>query len=339
MESAVVTVGENSQVGEARRVATAFADEVGMNETDRGRVALVVTEAANNLIQHGGGGEIVLQALPSTLGEGGVQILALDKGPGIAHLGDSLRDGHSTAGTAGEGLGAIRRQSQVFDVYSVPGSGTALLSHILPKPASPPVAFPWLLGVLSLPKSGETVCGDAWTTDPQREHGRFLVADGLGHGPLAAEASNRAVEVFGNHHDDTPTQLLTRIHASLRGTRGAAVACAFVDETTAHFAGVGNIAAAILLQEQMRGLASFNGTAGVQVYKIGELSYPFAPGSTLVMASDGVSASWRFDRYPGLLSRHPALLCGVLYRDCGRGRDDVTVLAARRATGDEYRGG
>ena len=69
----------------------------------------------------------------------GVEILALDKGPGIRDLERSLRDGYSTAGGAGTGLGAISRLSSEFDVYSPPGKGTALLARIWPgEPHSPP---------------------------------------------------------------------------------------------------------------------------------------------------------------------------------------------------------
>jgi len=53
---------------------------------------------------------------------------------------------------------------------------------------------------------------------------------------------------------------------------------------------------------------------------------PWPPGARLVMHSDGVSARWRIDSYPGLASLHPALLAGVIVRDFARERDDVTVL-------------
>ena len=49
----------------------------------------------------------------------------------------------------------------------------------------------------------------------------------------------------------------------------------------------------------------------------------------LVMHSDGLGSRWQMDRYPGLPRRHPTLIAGVLYRDWTRGRDDVTVVAAR----------
>ena len=48
------------------------------------------------------------------------------------------------------------------------------------------------------------------------------------------------------------------------------------------------------------------------------------------MASDGLATRWDLERYPGLLAHHPAVVAGVLYRDFGRARDDVTVVVGRQ---------
>jgi hypothetical protein len=50
------------------------------------------------------------------------------------------------------------------------------------------------------------------------------------------------------------------------------------------------------------------------------------------MHSDGLSSSWKFDRYPGLSRAHPTLAAAVLFRDFWRRRDDVTVLISRGAS-------
>src|ERR1700761_1780467 len=105
-----LAVQDQSQVSEARRRATEMAQRQGFGEVDAGRVALVATELATNIIKHGNGGEI----LAGTYGEGsdsGIELIALDKGPGISNVAASLTDGYSTAGTPGKGLGAVVRQS------------------------------------------------------------------------------------------------------------------------------------------------------------------------------------------------------------------------------------
>ncbi len=87
-----ITVHEMSQTGEARRRAAALAERLGFNAEESGRVGLVVTEAATNLVKHAHGGEIVLS--PSGVDEArAVEILAMDRGPGIDDLERALGDG------------------------------------------------------------------------------------------------------------------------------------------------------------------------------------------------------------------------------------------------------
>ena len=72
-----------------------------------------------------------------------------------------------------------------------------------------------------------------------------------------------------------------------------------------------------------------NGTAGVEIRKFQEFSYPWEAGALLVLYSDGLAMHWDMDAYPGLARKHPALIAGVLYRNHTLGRDDVTVLAVK----------
>ncbi|MDB5701278.1 MAG: putative anti-sigma regulatory factor, partial [Sphingomonadales bacterium] len=103
-----VTVTEVSQVGEARRFASDLAALHGFDEQDAGRVALVATELATNLIKHGGGGELLISWFDDRTGCG-IECIALDKGSGMDNVDAAMRDGYSTAGTAGTGLGAVIR--------------------------------------------------------------------------------------------------------------------------------------------------------------------------------------------------------------------------------------
>jgi hypothetical protein len=95
------------------------------------------------------------------------------------------------------------------------------------------------------------------------------------------------------------------------------------------YAGVGNIAAVVVSAGGTRSLVSHNGTLGHKLNKTKEFDYPFPRGALLVMHSDGLLSRWGLDGYPGLAAKDPGLVAGVLYRDFQRGRDDVTVLAAR----------
>src|SRR4051794_20325713 len=110
-QSTLVTVADETQVGEARRAVATASHRIGLGEAAGGAAAVVVTEAASNIVKHAGHGEILVRSVGA-----GLEILALDRGPGVNDLATSLRDGYSTVGTAGTGLGAIRRMASFFDI-------------------------------------------------------------------------------------------------------------------------------------------------------------------------------------------------------------------------------
>jgi anti-sigma regulatory factor (Ser/Thr protein kinase) len=331
VEPVALSLVEMSQVGEARRTAALLGARLGFDETGCGRIALVVTEAATNLVKHARDGFLILRPLEGK-GGGGLEVLALDKGPGMVDLARCLVDGYSTAGTPGTGLGAIGRTANGVDVYSLRGVGTALVARLWEKPFSEGPGL-FQIGVVSLPVASEQVCGDAWATDLQERRGLFLIADGLGHGPYAAQASREAVRIFRANEHLGPVDLLQTIHAALRSTRGAAVAVAQVDREarSVRYAGLGNIAGTILTAGASQSMVSHNGTAGHEARKFQEFVYPFAPGATLVMHSDGLGSRWNLGTYPELVGKDPGLIAGILYRDFHRRRDDATVLVARPA--------
>lgn len=324
-ETRVLTVTEPSQVGEVRRAAATLARALDLDETVEGQAAVVATEAANNLVRHGGGGEVLLRALEED--QGGVEMLALDRGPGMADVAASLADGYSTGGTAGTGLGAMARLSREFDVYSRPGQGTVVLAQV--GPARPASKAPWRTGAISVPVAGEEVCGDSWGVRAGADWLLAVVADGLGHGWQAAEASRAAMGVLDEAGQASPAELLERIHRALRGSRGAAVAVAAIDLAAGRvrFAGAGNIAARVEVPGATQHLVSHHGTAGLEVRRIQEFTYGWARGARLVLLSDGLATNWTLRSYDRLVLNHPAVLAGVLFRDLRRGRDDACVLA------------
>lgn len=321
-------------MGEARREVARLARGMGWSEAEAARAALVATEAATNLVKHTPrGGEILARRIAGE-GSTGIELLVLDRGGGMSSLAEAMTDGVSSAGTSGTGLGAVRRAADHFEAWSAPGAGTALLARLWPSGGAAPAPPP--LSAVCVPYPGEEVCGDRWAW-AAAEGGRhfLLVVDGLGHGVGAAEAALAAEAVFARALPATPTAGLEAVHAALRPTRGAAAALAEVRpaEGTVRFCGVGNVAAHVVAPGRRSSLVSHAGILGHQVRKFQEFTSPWAPGAMLVMHSDGVSAQWELDRYPGLAARDPALVAGVLFRDFGRGRDDATIAVLRPGSG------
>jgi len=324
-------IREISAVAEARREVTGMAQTIGFDESDIGRVAIVVTEAATNLVKHAPQGQILARAFDR---DGGavIEVLALDQGPGIANVGESLRDGYSTSGSPGTGLGAIKRLSDEFDIYSTPGAGAALVAQLRSRrPPGGNRPAPLEIGAVCLPKPGEEACGDAWAVEWRGGHCVILVADGLGHGADAAAASMAAVNSLRTHPQLAPAELIEFAHGALRSTRGAALAVADLDLTReVRYAGIGNISGMTYSQDVNRHMVSHSGIVGHEVRKVQEFVYPWSQDMLLVMHSDGLATHWNLDQYPGLAGRHPSLIAGVLYRDFTRGRDDVTVVVAKK---------
>lgn len=328
MASLLHRIEDRTHVGSARRAGTDLATSLGFDEDGTGRIALAVTEAATNILKHAGTGQIVLRDLVSGK-VGGVEILALDRGPGIADVAASLRDGRSTAGTQGTGLGALSRSSGAFDMYTQPGRGTALRLEFWAQRL--PLTNALEIGAVSLPKAGETVPGDDWAMMADDHRATVLVADGLGHGPEAARAARAATSVLREHPLDPPEGLIGRCHEALTPTRGAAVATARIDPGSGQgsLAGVGNISARVQVGARQRNLVSHNGTVGHNVRRIQEFAFPFPADALLILHSDGLNTHWNLSDYPGLVARHAGLIAGVLYRDHDRGHDDVTVVVVR----------
>ncbi|MEW6184256.1 MAG: ATP-binding SpoIIE family protein phosphatase [Thermodesulfobacteriota bacterium] len=322
---------ESSQVGEARRLAAALGRGIGFEEVLIGKVSLVVTELATNLIKHAGGGELILHSIGWEEGKG-LEILSLDRGPGIRNPGESLRDGYSTTGSMGTGLGAVDRLSSFFDFYTLPGQGTVLFSRIWAAP--PPETLPQrplIIGAVCLPVKNEEVCGDSWGAFQTTDRVLVIVADGLGHGPEAAEASTLAVKVFEKNTNRSPGEIIEYLHEALKGTRGAAVATAEVlpGQHSICYAGVGNISGSIISSGTSRSLISHNGTAGLSLPRVQEFTYPWPEDGLLILHSDGLATHWALEDYPGLQTKHPCLIAGVLLRDHCRERDDVTVVVLK----------
>jgi anti-sigma regulatory factor (Ser/Thr protein kinase) len=309
-----------------------MATRAGFKETDTGRIAIVATEAATNISRHGGGGEMVMRAVG---GEAPVfEMLALDRGPGMADFSRCLQDGYSTSGSAGTGLGAIRRLSTEWDVYTAERQGTALLSRIYPAPSPPGVARPtsrFQVGAVSVPLRGEQVCGDDWAITEEQGRITLMVVDGLGHGSPAAESAMAAIASFCEGPRDAPSERLRRVHAAMRSTRGGAVSIAQRDPEAAlvRFAGVGNVAGLVGGPGNERHMVALPGIAGHDIRRVREFTYPCGPHDLLLLYSDGISTHWSLDPYGSLANRDATLIAGVLYRDWARERDDATVVVLK----------
>ena len=341
-------VRDEAQVGAVRRAVHVYAGEIGFTERELAEIDIVVQEVGTNAARYAqGGGQI---HFTTTLGaEPGLELFYTDQGPGIYDLERVVRDGVSTGGSLGAGLGAVRRLTDEFEVYSTI-QGTGRLASLARRTThgTALLARKWVaaarlfdkthaatagrrIGVWSRPHPKEEVNGDAYFVNRRAGQTLIAVVDGLGHGAGAHEASRVALEILAGWQGESLADVFHAAHAALRPTRGAVMGACVLDTTRGSFsyAGVGNIEVRVFNAPETVRPISNNGTLGARLDKVRVWSYAWAEGATVVLASDGVSASWDINDYPGLLQKSPQLLAGILMRDYGRDSDDATVLVAR----------
>ena len=317
-----VPVDDATRVGQARRQAVQVAQAIGFDEDDAGRVALVATELATNVLKHAGRGTFQVQPVVADGGRG-VELIAVDSGPGF-DFAACMADGMSTYGTPGIGLGAVGRQAQVVDMYA-DARGAVVMARLFPRASA---CRDLRYGASQRAYANESLCGDGWTVSFDDHRRTVMLVDGLGHGALAHDASLAAARGFADADLRDPATALDGLHAEMSGTRGGAVAIATFDERSGavRFAGIGNISAALHSLEGSRGLASHPGIVGVQYRHVRAFDYPDVAGRLLILHSDGLQTRWALADYPGLVHRHPAVIAAVLLRDFDRRRDDTTVV-------------
>jgi anti-sigma regulatory factor (Ser/Thr protein kinase) len=320
-----------SDVAAARRGGQQMADDMGFDETRAGQLAIIITEVATNIVKHGIAGKLFVG--PAQTRVPGIDVIAFDTGPGMGDVDLCLRDGVSSAGTAGNGLGALVRLSDAFDIYSAREKGTAVFMRLYRQAPDAKVARRLEVGALSLPLAGEDETGDGWAVAIDADGANLVGVDGLGHGPIAAEAALAAIRSLEQSPSAEPARVIENADRVMRATRGAAMAAARIDfdRDEVRFAGIGNIGACVYDDAGVRRqLVSHNGIVGNNMRKVQEFTVPCAPGALCILHSDGLSTQWSLESYPGLQGRHPALIASVLLRDFARVRDDAMVLVVRR---------
>lgn len=319
-----------------RREAAVLAHRAGLTDNRAADLALAVTEAATNVQRHTVDGALALRV--ATHGtHAAVELLALDSGPGIADLGTALRDGSSTAGTLGVGLGTIRRLADFFAIHTLPGRGTGLYARFAAPPARDPVPPPAAeVSGLTRPISGETRCGDTWAVreDPVGDgpaHLLVMMCDGLGHGPLAARAGEQARLAFRESRAAEPSRILADVHSGLKGTRGAAVAVARVDPRArlVSLSGAGNISSFVLGPDSRQTLMSTPGIVGHSIGRPQTYTAQLPAAHALVLHSDGLSGRWQPRQFPGLTAQPPALVAAQLLWQAGTRRDDAGIVVVK----------
>lgn len=325
-----VRVDDTSAPGRARRVAAGIGAELGFSAVRVAEIEIAVTELGTNLYKHAREGVLFVRSVRA-VEEAAVEVVAVDAGPGIADVDEAVRDGRSSTGTLGVGLGAVTRLADAWSVVSEPGAGTIVTTRFHRHRGTPEELPGEVAAGITRPIDGEQVCGDSYAVCDDDGRITLMMCDGSGHGPLAAWASQAAVRSFHDDRSGGPGDILARIHTAMRGTRGGAVAVADVDteRRTVRFAGLGNIAACVVADGRKQGMVSVPGIAGYQARTIKTFDYPLPEAATVVLHSDGLTERWGPENRQRLFNGRPLPIAAALLRDAGVRKDDAGVLVAR----------
>jgi hypothetical protein len=288
---------------------------------------------ASNLFKHGAiDGEILIRSLEQAAG---LEIICLDKGPGMADVRRMAEDGVSTAGTSGEGLGAIRRLSDESDIYSQKGVGTILLSRVYKASHKPRKLEKkkFEIGLVLVPKAGETDCGDGWAIRQAVDKCQLLAADGLGHGAFAQAATHQAIQTFLQHAHLNPVDIIRSMHHHIKRSRGVVGNVTTIDlnNQVLTYCGVGNIGGRVLTgPEFSKSVVSYNGIIGHNIpTSLHNHQVEWGNNSLLVLHSDGLKSKWDLSRFKDLYRCHSSIIAALIYKQFNRGTDDTLVLVAR----------
>jgi len=310
----------------------ALAASAGFTPKRLAEIDIIVAEVVSNLAKHTTlGGELFVKLFEEK-GVPAFEIIAIDNGPGIRDIRGMMQDGVSTKSTLGQGLGAIKRLSDVFQVYSQAGWGTLLLIRIYKEELSPVRQEKIAVRSFVVPKPGETDCGDGFYVKQTKEHIKLFLGDGLGHGAEASMAVQKAIEAFKICPEHNTVEILRFIHQSVKKTRGlvATVAVFNIKEKQWRICGVGNIATKMYSASGIKTHSPYNGIVGLNMPNtMNEQSITYEPGQTLILCSDGIKSKWDMLKLPAIMRYDLSLLNAALFKDFARNTDDMSIASCK----------
>ena len=330
-------IEERSFVSYIKREIHMEATRAGFSEKKIAQIDLIVSEMTSNLVKHAGGGEVLYRCIESEKGNQVFEILCIDNGPGMEDPRRMRKDGTSTTGTLGHGLGAIERLSTFSQVYSVPRWGTIVYSKVKMKEKElAPDRTPDVdIRALCVNKPREVVCGDGYRIKRTVADVRIFFGDGLGHGQAAKAAVDAAGDFFMSTHENDPVEILRKMHEKVRRTRGLVGTVAIMNRANAEWniCGIGNITVRLYNGLQFKNYVSFNGTIGLNIpTSLKNSTFPLEKNQHLIMYSDGIRSRWNLSQYPSIFKYDNTILAAALYRDNFRGVDDASILVAKASS-------
>jgi anti-sigma regulatory factor (Ser/Thr protein kinase) len=327
-------IQERSYVAYVKREIHRELLQAKFGEVRVAEIDIIVSELASNLVKHANGGEFLYRIYEVDDKDSAFEIVCIDNGSGIADLGRMMKDGVSTTKTLGQGLGAISRLSDIFQLYTIPNWGTIVycMASTNKEKMSRKVGLDLEVKGLVVNKTGEDVSGDGYKVRRTRSTVEVFLGDGLGHGVHAHEAVKRAGEAFMECEEHDPVGILRSMHEKVRRTRGLVGAVAVLDLSVKQWklCAIGNIMTRIYNGITFKNYMSYNGTIGLNIpNSLHESTFEADKNQYIIMTSDGIRTRYDLTRYPSFSKYDMMVLAGAIFKDYNRGTDDSSIVIAR----------
>lgn len=310
-----------------------LGENIRLSKKKIAEIDIIVSELISNLNKHATGGEILFKVTEDLYGRKGIEMISIDRGPGMKDPSEMLKDGNTTTSTLGQGLGAVKRLSDEFDIYSLRGWGTIVLSRVYTSDIDiNKKTGKFSFYTIMMPKHGQLVCGDGWKLLRNNFEYRLIALDGLGHGPEANKASESAINEFLSVGKVPPAETIRVLHHKINKTRGAVGMVIHLNSISnlVAYAGLGNISVRIFGMDKTKSLISYNGIIGYSIPNtIHTNQVNFQQHDVMIVYSDGLKSRWEINHLPDIFKHDGSIIAAAIYKDFSRNTDDTLVIVIK----------
>jgi anti-sigma regulatory factor (Ser/Thr protein kinase) len=321
---------DEASVSSARQRVRETGQDANVDKDLIERVAIIASELANNQLAHARQGYFDVKPITRE-GVRGLEVIAADIGPGIQNPSIAIKDKVSTSGSLGAGLASVLRMADEVEFDNRIFEGTCVLAR---KFESRPASLCCEIAIMGKPYPGELISGDDGVFFQSESEFLAGVADGLGHGPEARQASNCAVEALSKTRHMYLDQIVIQLNRELAETRGCAMSIVRYkrNDRTLECTSVGDVHSHLYHLKDAHFFAStplILGEGNLLRQKVRVEKVLVEPGSVLVMFTDGLKSRTSLKAQLDVLRQPAIVIADHLLQNDARPDDDALVLVAR----------
>jgi anti-sigma regulatory factor (Ser/Thr protein kinase) len=328
--TSAIPIYDEASVSSARQRVRETGQQLNLSKEVVESAALIASELTHNQLSHAKQGYFAVNAVERE-GVKGLEVIAADIGPGIESPHRALQEEVSVAGRSlGAGLGAVCRIADEVEFDNRMLEGTCVVARKF-ETSVPRCCEAAIMG---RPYPGEVISGDDGAFFQSDSTFLAAVSDGLGHGPEAREASNRAVESLIERREMGLADMVIALNADLAGTRGCAMSIIRFDKQsrTIESVSLGDVHSHLYHLRDAHFFTSIPvvlATGQVQKQRIRVETITVQPGSVLLIFTDGLKSRTNLKGQLDILRRSAITIAQHLLENDSRPDDDALVLVAR----------